>query len=32
MYSDWVKLYLGKKNGAHVLGCTSFEQCGSTCD
>ena len=22
MYSDWVKLYLGKKDGAHVLGCT----------
>ena len=22
--SDWVKLYLGKKNGAHVLGCTCF--------
>ena len=21
--SDWVKLYLGKKNGAHVLGCLS---------
>ena len=21
-YSDWVKLYLGKKDGAHVLGCT----------
>lgn len=20
--SDWVKLYLGKKDGAHVLGCT----------
>lgn len=20
--SDWVKLYLGKKNGTHVLGCT----------
>ncbi len=19
--SDWIKLYLGKKNGAHVLGC-----------
>lgn len=20
-FSDWVKLYLGRKNGAHVLGC-----------
>jgi hypothetical protein len=20
--SDWIKLYLGKKKGAHVLGCT----------
>lgn len=21
VYSDWVKLYLGTKNGTHVLGC-----------
>lgn len=21
---DWIKLYLGKKNGTHVLGCMSF--------
>lgn len=23
VFSDWVKLYLGKKNGTHVLGCQS---------
>ena len=21
LFSDWVKLYLGKKDGTHVLGC-----------
>lgn len=25
--SDWVKLYLGKKNGAHVLGCRCQDGC-----
>ncbi len=25
--SDWVKLYLGKKNGAHVMGCMLLLAC-----